>query len=170
MRRQPRGRRLARSRAVRQRLYRLPVWRRAKTLLCYVAIDGEVETRPLLARALAEGKRVAVPVVPLGSHRIAAVEIEDVRRDLRFRGPLGAPEPTHRNGRIPLEQLELVLVPGVAFDRQGRRLGRGGGHFDRFLARIPPGIPRIGLAFRFQVVEQLPSESHDQPVWRVITG
>ncbi len=168
LRRQTPKARLAKSRAIGRRLKRLPLYRKAKRLLCYVAFDGEVETRPILYQALADGKRVAVPVTDPRRKRIVAVEITDPDRDLRAKGPFGIPQPA-AGRRIRPSELDLILVPGIGFDRKGGRLGRGGGYFDRFLEKAPKKIPRVGLAFRFQVVEKLPWEPHDEPVSRVIT-
>ncbi len=138
--------------------------------MCYAAISGEVETRQIIRKALSDGKRVAVPVTVSSKKRLIAVEISDPKRDLLGKGPLGIPEP-HPKKRLPLarKELDLVLVPGVAFDAQGQRLGRGGGYYDRFLSKLPDGVPQIGLAFRFQVVADLPFEKHDKPVSLVLT-
>lgn len=138
--------------------------------MCYAAIAGEVETRPILEEALADGKRVAVPVTMTSSKRLIAAEISHVGRDLVASGPFQIPEP-HRKRirRLPVSAIDLILVPGIAFDGKGRRLGRGGGYYDRFLSRVPARIPRIGLCFKFQVVDRLPHEPHDQTVSQLIT-
>ena len=159
----------SRSRAIARRLRRLKMYRRAKTLLCYVAFDGEVETRAILRRALDDGKRVAVPVPVPSTKRLLAVEICDPDRDLRVTGPFGIPHPPRAWRRVPVKKLDLVLMPGVAFDRRGHRLGRGGGYFDRFLIRLPASAKRVGLAFEFQLVDELPVESHDLPACAVVT-
>ncbi|MBI3332673.1 MAG: 5-formyltetrahydrofolate cyclo-ligase [Candidatus Omnitrophica bacterium] len=138
--------------------------------MCYVAFDGEVETRAILAQALSDGKRVAVPAIARRPRRLLAVEILDPERDLRRKGPFGIPHPVRaRERRLDPRRLGLVIVPAVAFDRKGRRLGRGGGYFDRFLSRLPPAVSRVGLAFGFQVVRELPSEPHDEPVSSIVT-
>lgn len=170
LRSQPEQARLAKSQSIGRRLRRLEMYRRAKTLLCYVAFDGEVETRSILRRALADGKRVAVPVTVTSRKRLLAAEIRDPGRDLSARGSFGIPEPQgpHRR-RLALRDLDLVLVPGLAFDRRGHRLGRGGGYFDRFLARLPGSAKRVGLAFEFQLRDTLPVESHDLPMRAVVT-
>ena len=150
-------------------LRRLALYRRSRMLLCYVAIDGEVETRSILAGALAEGRRIAVPVIQR-RHRLAATEIRNMGADLRRRGPFGIPEPkAHSRRRVDPKALDLVVVPGIAFDRSGRRLGRGKGYFDRFLSKVPPGVPRVALAFGFQVLRRLPTETHDQLVSAIVT-
>lgn len=170
LRTQPIAKRLIKSIAIRDALRRTTFYRRAKVIMCYVAVDGEVETRPILRQILRDGKKVAVPVTLTGKKKLVAALIQDVDRDLRVKGPFGIPQPPEDGRRvIPLKKLSLILVPGVAFDKKGERLGRGGGYFDRFLSLVPPKIPRLGLAFRFQVVGKIPSEEHDQPVLKVIT-
>ena len=160
--------RQAKSRSIARRLRRLAMYRQAKSLLCYVSFDGEVETLPILRKALSDGKRVAVPAIVPPSKRLLAVEIRDADQDLTA-GHFGIPHPRVTARRVPLSCLGLVVVPGVAFDRRGHRLGRGGGYFDRFLARLPRSARRIGLAFGFQVMGKLPVESHDLPVCAVVT-
>jgi 5-formyltetrahydrofolate cyclo-ligase len=168
LRQQPESARLAKSRKIAGKLRRLAVYRKARRLLCYAAFDGEVETQPILAQALADGKRVAVPVTRASGKRIIPVEIR-APRELDRRGAFGIPQPSGVRRRLSVRRLDLVIVPGVAFDRGGLRLGRGGGYFDRFLAKVPRRVPRVGLAFKFQLLKKLPGEPHDQPVSRVIT-
>ena len=170
LRQQPAVLRLVKSRAIALKLRRLQFYRKAKTLLVTVAFDGEVETLGIIEQALADGKRVAVPALRKRSRRMTLVEIGLPKKDLVFKGPHGIPQPQVRRHRIMRpEKLDLILVPAVAFDRQGHRLGRGGGYFDRFLAQVPTEIPRVGLCFRFQLMKKLAVESHDQPVSKVIT-
>ncbi len=171
LRRQPEPIRQAKSRKIGQKLQRTPLYRRAKQVLCYVAFDGEVETRGILERALSDGKKVFVPVVTdKARRRMGVAQIKDLETDLAHKGHYGIPNPLKISSReISLSGIDLILLPGVAFDRQGSRLGRGAGFFDRFLSRVPVGVPRVGLAFRFQVVARLPREEHDQPVQKVIT-
>lgn len=154
-----------------RRLFRIRLYRQAKRLLCYVAIDGEVQTRRILEKSISDGKEVFVPVVTDRTRRhMVVAQVKDLEKDLAHRGHYGIAHPLRLSSReIPLSALDLAILPGVAFDRQGNRLGRGGGYFDRFLSRVPLSVPRVGLAFRFQVVAKLPREAHDQPVDRVVT-
>lgn len=166
---QPEQARLSKSDRISRAVRRLASYRKARVILCYAAFDGEVETRPLLEAALAAGKRVAVPLMRPG-HRLAVAQIRCARTGLSRRGRFGVPEPEDRTARpVDPGALDLVVVPGLAFDRAGRRLGRGKGYFDRFLARVPARVPRVGLAFSFQILDGLPSEPHDQPVGAVVT-
>ena len=162
--------RRTKSRAIARRLRRLKSYREARILLSYAAFDGEVETRPILRQALADGKRMAVPVTLTSGKRLLAVQVSDPERDLRGKGPFGIPQPVQMSRRgVKLRDLDMILVPGVAFDRGGHRLGRGGGYFDRFLSRVPPSVWRVGLAFDFQLKKKLPVEGHDLPMCAVIT-
>ena len=154
-----------------KRLFRTESYRRAQLILCYVAIRGEVETRPILEQALFENKRVFVPVVTDKARRhMVVAEIKDLKKDLSHKGAYGIPHPLRLLAKeISLKKLDLIVVPGVAFDAKGNRLGRGLGYFDRFLERVPETIPCVSLAFRFQMVREIPMQSHDRAVQKVIT-
>jgi 5-formyltetrahydrofolate cyclo-ligase len=84
-------------------------------------------------------------------------------------GPIGAPEPPTWARSVPAESIDLFLVPGLAFDAAGGRLGRGGGHYDATLAAMPLRAPRIGLAFEAQIVPEVPREAHDVALDAVVT-
>lgn len=152
------------------RLRRLPVYRTARRIGFYLALPMEVETRPMIAQALKDGKRVAVPIMVTTSRGLRFAQLTSLTRGL-VRGPYGTTQPDPRRARrVDPATLDLVLVPGVAFDAQGARLGRGRGYYDRFLAMLPPAIPRLGLCFRGQRVRRLPRARHDQPVTTVLTA
>ena len=155
------------SEAVWRKLQRLTVFRRAKTVCCYVSLPDEVQTGPLIMQMLEAGKRVVVPKVQ--GRRLALSEIKDPARELAP-GAFGVLEPKGALRPVALERLDLVLVPGLAFDRRGHRLGRGEGYFDRFLARVPETTPTIGVCYDFQLVDRLPNEPHDQAVGVVISA
>lgn len=167
----PLGKRRAASQKLAGRLRRLPEYKKARWVLFYLALSDEVETRPMIERALGDGKRVAVPITLTTSRILKIVEITGLKTGLNI-GPHGIEQPARmrRGRRVDLKKLDLIVVPGVAFDAQGRRLGRGGGYFDRLLARLSPDVPRVGLAFRCQRVKRLPSEPHDLPVHRVLAA
>ena len=142
----------------------------AKTILFYVAFDGEVETIDMIKRACAKGKKVAVPAILKDKKMIIPTLIRNCEEDLEL-GPYGIKHPkSNRTARINVDELDLVVVPGIAFDKKGHRLGRGAGYYDRFLARLPKDVPTVGLAFDFQMVNVLPHQDHDIPVSRVISN
>lgn len=159
-----------RSETIRRAVFRLTAFRRAEMICCYVALPYEVQTWQMIEQMLKRGKRVAVPVVRPRSKRLQLSEITDPRRELR-RGAFGVFEPRPEAVRpVHPRDVDLVLVPGLAFDRRGHRLGHGLGYFDRFLARLPKRVPTIGLAFRFQLLDRLPVAAHDHAVRAVLTA
>lgn len=166
----PAAARAAASRRLAARLRRLPAYRAARWIGFYLAADGEVETRAMIQQALADGKRVAAPMPVMARRQLRLAELTSAARGL-MRGPYGIAQPNPRRARrVDPTVLDLLVVPGVAFDAQGHRLGRGGGYYDRFLAALPPAIPRVGLAFRCQRVPRLPRAPHDQPVTKVLAA
>ena len=135
----------------------------------YVSMDGEVDTVPMIIETLKMGKRVAVPVTVLSEKKLYPAEISALKE--LSEGHYGIMEPKLESIRgVPLEEIDLVIVPGLAFDYKANRLGRGKGYYDRFLKSLPAKTPCLGLAFDFQVVEDLPVLQHDQPVFRVISA
>lgn len=157
------------SRRIEEALVRLEEFRSARCVLIYVALPEEVDTVPVIEHALSLGKRIAVPRV-FDGRALELREVRDIRLDL-VKGAFGVLEPRmDRTRQVAAEEIDCAVVPGVAFDRVGRRLGRGRGYFDRLLATLPRSVPRIGLAFGFQVLDSLPEESHDQPVNRVLSS
>lgn len=155
-----------RSRRVAEHLWGLEAFVQRERVLFYAAQGDEVDTLPILTRWVAEGRRAIFPRVEGGE--MILVEVSSLT-DLcpGYRGLL---EPRPGGGRaIPPEQVEVALVPGLAFDLKGNRLGQGGGHYDRVLARLSPASMTIGLAFEFQVLERLPVEVHDVPVDLIVT-
>ncbi|MFQ5691489.1 MAG: 5-formyltetrahydrofolate cyclo-ligase [Nitrospinota bacterium] len=146
-----------------------PAW-----LSSYVDFGREVRTRPLLRRALARGYRVAVPVVPPGRRGVLILsEVNDVP-DPRAPGPdwvrtgWGLLEPRELRPVEP-ERMDCFVIPGVAFDRSGYRIGFGRGYYDRLLAAARPDAWRIGLAFSSQMTPRLPWAEWDVPMHRVVT-
>lgn len=139
----------------------------AKTILFYVAFDGEVETAGMIKRAYIQGKHVAIPTILKEKKMIVPTLINNTE-ELES-GPYGIKHPQHNPSRwLKAEDLDLVVVPGVAFDKKYHRLGRGAGYYDRFLANLPKDVPTVGLAFDFQLVDVLPHQDHDIPVSRVV--
>ncbi|MBI3321122.1 MAG: 5-formyltetrahydrofolate cyclo-ligase [Candidatus Omnitrophica bacterium] len=159
-----------RSEAIRRKVFRLNAFRRANVVCCYVALPYEVQTWRMIEGMLSRGKRVAVPVTRPRTKRLWLSEVRAPATELA-RSTFGVWEPIPSARRpVRLEEIDLVLVPGLAFDRRGHRLGHGSGYFDRFLACVPKGTPTVGLAFRFQLLNCLPVAAHDHAVQTILTA
>jgi len=161
---------LFKSRVICEKLLGLPEFKGARTILCYASFRGEVDTFVLMQTAMDLKKRVALPLVRKEDKRIMAMLINSLS-ELRD-GVYGIPSPADlaQNSLSPFE-LDLVVVPGVAFDRRNNRLGRGAGYYDKFLSQLPATTPTIGLAYDLQIVDEIPGiEAHDRPVATVITN
>lgn len=163
--------RLRKSRVILKRLFALPEFQRSKTILFYASFDGEVETFEMMKQAKKLGKKIALPTIIKNQKKIVPLLIEDLEEDLTV-GSYGIKEPKAKSPKnLEINKIDLVIVPGVAFDRQLYRLGRGAGYYDRFLSQIPTDTPTIGLAFDFQLVDRLPQQDkHDIPVTRIIAN
>ena len=133
-------------------------YRQAKTIYGYLPYNQEVRTVPILEQALADGKRVAVPKV-YGSE-MKFIYLTDLTQVAT--GYAGIPEPV-ADGPEGDDPTALVLMPGMAFTKEGHRIGYGGGFYDKFLAE-EPDHPTIALCYDFQMVDELPTEEFDVPV------
>ena len=163
----PEAKRL-RSQEILTRLFNHPKFSQARSLSTYLALPSEVETRPLLKEARGRGKKVYVPWVDPEKKRIWMIGFEDIK-ELKP-GLYGILEPVFDPKRVgDPASFELIIVPGIGFDREGGRLGRGGGYYDRFLKEARQAY-KIGLAFECQIVERVPRESGDIPVDEVLAG
>lgn len=146
------------SRILMEKLLKTKLYQKAQTVYGYLSYNQEVQTLPILAKALEEGKRVAVPKVY--GEEMRFLYLEDLSQVAPGFG--GIPEPI-ADSPVAEDPYALVLMPGLAFDREGHRIGYGGGFYDRFLAKEPEH-PTVALCYEFQMVENLPVESFDVPV------
>lgn len=135
-----------------------PAYSRCKTLYGYLPYNQEVRTVPILEQALRDGKQVAVPKVYGESMKF--IYLSDLSRVAP--GYAGIPEPLD-DGPEAQDETALVLMPGLAFDPQGHRVGYGGGFYDRFL-EAEPNHPTVALCYDFQVFPRLETQAHDLPV------
>jgi 5-formyltetrahydrofolate cyclo-ligase len=142
------------------------VWRRAESILFYAPLPEEPDTWQLLLDALAAGKTVALPRFVAETNSYAACQIQEIARDIRT-GQYGIREPQEFCVKISLNRLDLILVPGVAFDLDGHRLGRGKGFYDQLLGVLHG--PTCGVAFDQQIVGQIPVEPHDVRLSCILT-
>ena len=153
---------LRRSEILAEKFARSDAYRAAKTIYGYLPYNQEVRTVPMLRRALEEGKRVAVPKVYGDDMKF--IYLDDLSQVAK--GYAGIPEPV-ADGPVAQDEAALVLMPGLAFDLAGHRIGYGGGFYDKFLAR-EPHHPTVALCYDFQVMDRLETEEFDIPVDLVI--
>lgn len=155
---------------IKNKLFKLSVFKKAKTVMFYMSKDGEVDTIPMIKEAIQKGKKVVVPITLTSEKELAVSLISGNERELEI-GPWGVKQPKKTYLRpINLENIDLVVVPGLAFDSKNNRLGRGGGYYDCFLKKLPESISTVGLAFDFQIVKNLPTASHDVKVQTLLTS
>jgi len=148
------------SHIIRQELINLPEFKKAKVVAFYLPVNGEVDTLEMIKWAHQEGKEVCVPVIH--NSRMHFVVYEPV--DELKKGKYNIPEPV---GKDEKHHIDMVVVPGVAFDREGHRIGMGKGYYDKYLE--DKACVNVGICFGFQLVDKLPRDEHDVPMNIIIT-
>jgi 5-formyltetrahydrofolate cyclo-ligase len=145
----------------------LPEIAHANTVMVFASFRSEIDTDPLIAWAIHAGKSVCLPRI-VGPRLMQAHRIRDPWDEL-VPGTWDIPEPTETCEVVEPHDIDVVVVPGAAFDPSGNRCGYGGGFYDTFLRKTREGVPRVALAFEAQMVEDLPCEEHDLPVTAIVT-
>jgi 5-formyltetrahydrofolate cyclo-ligase len=152
------------SKIIKNKLFRNLVFKKAKIVMFYISIGGEVDTREMIKEAQRLGKIVTLPVCK--KNRIIKACLLGGRHEFE-KGPYGIMELAIKQS-VNLAYLDLVVVPALAFTQKGERLGRGKGYYDRFLAKLSRKTAKIGLAFDFQILPHLPTTKTDVSVDRVL--
>jgi 5-formyltetrahydrofolate cyclo-ligase len=148
-------------------LFSLPEMEAAHTIMFFVTFGSEVDTMPMLRRALSEGKRVLAPRADPARRELTPCQIQDLERDLAP-GAHDIREPAPCCPAVCLDEIDVVIVPASVWSEDGYRAGYGAGYYDRFLARLPAAV-RIGLGLEVQVAPEVPHEPHDLPVDILVT-
>ena len=152
-----------------QQVLESPEFRQAGVVLLFASFGSEVGTGDLLQASLRMGKRLVLPRVDPETRGLELREVRSLDADLAP-GTWGIPEPIPERCReVALEAVDFVLVPGVALDRELRRLGYGGGYYDRILASVAGRVPAVAVCFAMQVVARVPADEHDLRVPVLIT-
>jgi len=159
-------------REIKERLLQLSEFKASHKILLYASFRNEVDTFDLLKYCVAHGKIVLLPKVDKQDNELKIYEIKDTKELIK--GYFGIPEPDVSEDRgMNVEHMDLILVPGVAFDEQCNRLGYGKGFYDKLLSRVRgqgSGVKcLIALAYEEQIVESIPSEPHDIKMDKIIT-
>ncbi len=157
------------SRLIAANLYSLPEYSGAETVMFFITFGTEVNTRPMVEETILRGKTVLAPKALPKTRELLPAEIEDWESDLAP-GAYNIPEPVEDRLR-PVEPhtIDLLMVPGVAFDLEGNRLGYGGGYYDRFFNLLRKDTPLVALVFDLQLVGAVPVEKWDRRVDLIVT-
>ncbi|HHZ01276.1 MAG TPA: 5-formyltetrahydrofolate cyclo-ligase [Tissierellia bacterium] len=154
------------SRIIMNKIIGLKTYKQSKVIFVYMDFKNEVMTSDLIKHMLAEKKRVVIPYTDVINTLVIPSEITE-EADLKL-SPFGYYEPK-KIMPVDVEEIDLVLVPGVVFDKNLNRIGFGKGYYDRILKNLKPGAKKIGLAHDFQVLDEIPAEDHDIKMDMIIT-
>ena len=142
----------------------LPAYAAAKAVMWYVDAGSEVRTRHVLPEALKGGKRIVIPYCIVETNQLELFLLEDMAELAEGAHKILEPRDdlrTRPGKRVAAEELDLVMVPGTAFDPRGGRMGQGKGYYDRLLSRVRPDCPLVALAFECQIFPEIPVAPHD---------
>ncbi len=156
-------------REVESRLFDFANFLEARIVLLYVSDKNEVETQNILSQTYDYGKIIVLPVFDPVKGNARLLKVDDPQRDL-IEGSKGLLEPNPQRCReVPLECIDIAIIPSVAVDEKGGRLGAGDGFYDRLIPQLPVTTRKVSLALEDQIVSQVPAESHDKHVDIIIT-
>ena len=158
-----------RTHEIESRLFEFANFMEAKIALLYIGVGSEVKSDRILQRTFDFNKIVVLPLTGTEKANFNLYKIDDLKKDLKT-GPHGTlqPDPAKCNV-VPIECIDIAIIPGVAFDEKGGRVGSGDGYYDRLIPKLPITTRKVALAFDDQIIGQVPSESHDKHVDIIIT-
>jgi 5-formyltetrahydrofolate cyclo-ligase len=155
------------SKAIRNQLASIGSVRNAESIFVYLPIAGEVDLLPLIALWLDESRTIYAPLINWEQRTMRGGLLTSLDASRLTETQHGIKEPTEKHP-LPSDSIDVILVPGIGYDKAGGRLGRGGGYYDRFLKKMRPPIV-LGVCFGEQIVDAIPMESHDQRMTAVVT-
>lgn len=151
------------------RLFEFANFLESNISLLYVNHGFEVNTRRIIERCLGYNKIIILPSFNTDTFQMKLMKVDNLGTDLKM-GPRGILEPNADNCKIvPIERIDIAIIPGVALDEKGGRVGSGEGFYDRFIPKLPITTRKVSLAFECQIIPQVPMESHDKYVDIIIT-
>jgi 5-formyltetrahydrofolate cyclo-ligase len=158
---------LAKSERIKEQVFHMDEFKDAKTILFYVSYDNEVNTHEMIKKSLEIKKQVVVPKTDRNNRTMLCSSL--TKWDDLIAGAYNILEPRQECFKeVSPESIDLIVIPGIAFDCQGNRIGHGMGYYDRLLQK-KINAHRLGLAFEFQIVEKIPPEKHDVKVKKIVT-
>jgi 5-formyltetrahydrofolate cyclo-ligase len=155
--------------AIEQRLFEFANFLEARIVLFYINIGCEVETINLIKKSYKYNKIVVLPVFNPSNNTFKLMKVDDIATDM-VEGPRKIMEPDPNKCKVvPIECIDIAIIPGIAMDEKGGRVGPGDGFYDRLIPELPATTRKVGLAIENQIIPQIPMESHDKYVDIVIT-
>ena len=158
-------------RKILDKFYESNYYREAKNIFIYISYDSEINTKGIIKKALRDNKKIYVPRTEFKTRLMDAVEITSLNNLIE--SEYGILEPSVEEPHIDPNEIDLIVVPGVAFDRNGGRMGYGAGFYDRYFKKINEDnmkkVIKLALAYDFQILEKIPMNEQDVPVNYIIT-
>jgi 5-formyltetrahydrofolate cyclo-ligase len=156
-------------RAIENRLFEFANFLESKIALLYINGDNEVQTGNIIKRAYSYNKIVVLPAFDPKTFEMELMKVDKVAQELKP-GPRGVPEPNATCCKIvPIDRIDIAIIPGIAFDEKGGRIGTGRGYYDRLIPKLAITTRKVALTLEEQIVPQVPMESHDKHVDIIIT-
>lgn len=149
------------------KLIKLEAFKQSNVIMCYMDFNNEVKTKDFINLCFIMGKRVAIPYIKSNSEMVA-VEIINIENDV-VRGSYGILEPKNNAAEIEPKEIDFVITPGIAFDKEKNRLGYGKGYYDRFLEKVKKNCFKVAIAYDFQILDSISKDNHDIPLDMIIS-
>ena len=157
------------TKAIENRLFEFANFLEANITLLYVNTKYEVGTGEILKRSFEYGKIVVLPAFDLSHYKMKLLKVDDLKSSL-IPGPRGVLEPDSKQcKKVPIDCIDIAVVPGIVFDEKGARIGSGSGFYDRLIPKLPITTRKVALSMEDQIVPQIPMESHDKHVDIIVT-
>lgn len=161
--------RAAKTTAIEDRLFDFANFLEANIALLYINTENEVATRKIIKRALNHNKIVVLPAFKQEKRKVLLMKVDNPESQLKL-GPRGVPEPDEAKcKKVPIDCIDIAIVPGIAFDEKGARIGIGMGYYDRLIPELPITTRKVSLAFEEQLLQQIPMEHHDKHIDILVT-
>ncbi|MCK4468900.1 MAG: 5-formyltetrahydrofolate cyclo-ligase [Desulfobacterales bacterium] len=163
------GELIEKTREIEERLFEFANFLESKVVLLYMHANSEVVTNDIIKRCFESNKIVVLPAFDTTKHTMQLMRIDSLDSGLKP-GPRGVPEPDPKHCKVvPIDCIDIAIIPGVAFDEKGGRIGSGKGYYDRLIPKLSITTRKVALALESQIIQQVPVESHDKHVDIVIT-
>lgn len=154
---------------IEEQLFDFANFMEARTALLYMKRSFEVDTTNIIQGCFKRKKNVVLPAFDIAKHKMKLMKVENLESNVKV-GPLGMPEPDPEQCKpVPIDHIDIAVIPGLAFDEKGGRIGFGEGHYNRLIAKLPTTTRKIAVAFEEQIVGQIPMDSRNKHVDIIVT-